>query len=31
LTGIGIAVRYGKGVMGMGDVKLSALLGLICG
>jgi len=31
LTGIGIAVRRGKGAMGMGDVKLSALLGLICG
>ena len=31
LVGMGLLAALGKGALGMGDVKLSALLGLVCG
>ena len=31
LVGMGLLAALGKGALGMGDVKLSALLGLLCG
>lgn len=31
LLGMGLLAELGKGALGMGDVKLSALLGLVCG